>query len=59
MASDFFYLTLKFMDLLIHWVWVCAVMVITLSLVDITMELMIIKSFPKISIMQLVVQMIT
>ena len=59
MASDFFYLTLEFMDLLIHQVWVGAVMDITPSLVGTTMELTIIKSFPKIPVMQLVVQMIT
>ena len=56
--SDIFYLTLEFMDLLIHQVWVGGVMGITPSLVGIMMESSIIKSFPKIPVMQLVVQMI-
>ena len=58
-TSDFFYLMLEFMNLLIHWVWVGAVMDITPSLVGIMMEPTIIDSFPKIPVMQLVVQMIT
>ena len=47
------------MDLFIHWVWVGVIMDITPSLVGIMMEASIIKYFPKIPVMQLVVQMIT
>ena len=58
-AFEFLYLMLKFMDLVIYLIWVNTITYVTLSLVGIMIEMTIIKFFPKISIVQLIVQMIT
>ena len=57
--SEFLYLMLKFMDLVDYRIGFGTITYITPSLVGVVMESMIIKPFPKISIVQLTVQMIT
>ena len=58
-TSEFLYLALEFIGLMVHWIWVAIVVFITSSLVGVATTTAIIQPISEILVTELTVQMIT